>query len=270
MGVATGDFNNDGCTDLYLTNLGAEPAVSQQLRRHVHRRVEAEPYRRSVVERLGVVLRLRPRRLARSVRRQLSRLARRTPACRASARPGGPTTVRRTCIQPQPSRLYHNNRDGTFTDVTAASGIARDFGPALGVSTADFNGDGWIDLYVANDGQPNQLWINQHDGTFRNIGPPVGHGVERARQSQGRHGRRCRGFRQRRRRRPVRHEPDGRRKRPVRQRRGGPLRRAERAIGAQPGQPSVHRLRRGLVRHRQRRLARHARSSTARCRRSRR
>ena len=35
-------------------------------------------------------------------------------------------------------------------------------------STADFNGDGWIDIYVANDGQPNQLWINQHDGTFKN------------------------------------------------------------------------------------------------------
>jgi enediyne biosynthesis protein E4 len=52
--------------------------------------------------------------------------------------------------------------------VTAASRIASEFGPALGVSTADFNGDGWIDLYVANDSQPNQLWINQHDGTFKN------------------------------------------------------------------------------------------------------
>jgi hypothetical protein len=64
--------------------------------------------------------------------------------------------------------LYHNNHDGTFTDVTASAGMSREFGPALGVSTADFNGDGWIDIFVANDGQPNQLWINQHDGTFRN------------------------------------------------------------------------------------------------------
>jgi hypothetical protein len=70
--------------------------------------------------------------------------------------------------RPQPDRLYHNNRDGTFTDVTAAAGVAREFGPALGVSTADFNGDGWIDIYVANDGAPNQLWINRHDGTFTN------------------------------------------------------------------------------------------------------
>ena len=70
--------------------------------------------------------------------------------------------------RPLPDRLYHNNRDGTFTDVTAQAGVAREFGPALGVTTADFNGDGWIDIYVANDGQPNQLWINQRNGTFMN------------------------------------------------------------------------------------------------------
>jgi enediyne biosynthesis protein E4 len=69
---------------------------------------------------------------------------------------------------PQPSRLYHNNHDGTFADATAAAGLETEFGPALGVATADFDGDGWIDIYVANDGQPNQLWINQHNGTFKN------------------------------------------------------------------------------------------------------
>ena len=70
--------------------------------------------------------------------------------------------------KPLPGRLFHNNGDGTFADVTAKSRIASEFGPALGVTAADFNGDGWIDLYVANDSQPNQLWINQHDGTFKN------------------------------------------------------------------------------------------------------
>ncbi len=69
--------------------------------------------------------------------------------------------------RPQPSRLFHNRGNGTFEDVTARAFVGGAFGPALGVSTADFNGDGWIDLYVANDGQPNQLWINQRDGTFR-------------------------------------------------------------------------------------------------------
>jgi hypothetical protein len=70
----------------------------------------------------------------------------------------------------QQSRLYRNNRDGTFSDVTNAAGLATQFGPALGASTADFDGDGWLDLYVANDGEENQLWINQRDGTFVNRG----------------------------------------------------------------------------------------------------
>ena len=67
---------------------------------------------------------------------------------------------------PSPDRLYRNNGDGTFDDVTAASGIGSRHGPALGVLTADFDADGWMDIYVANDGEPNQLWINGRDGTF--------------------------------------------------------------------------------------------------------
>ena len=67
----------------------------------------------------------------------------------------------------QPSHLYHNRGNGTFEDVTAKALVGGAYGPALGVSTADFNNDGWLDLYVANDSQPNQLWINQHNGTFK-------------------------------------------------------------------------------------------------------
>jgi len=67
----------------------------------------------------------------------------------------------------QPSHLYHNRGDGTFEDVTSRALLGGAYGPALGVSTADFNNDGWIDIYVGNDGQPNQLWINQKNGTFK-------------------------------------------------------------------------------------------------------
>jgi hypothetical protein len=70
--------------------------------------------------------------------------------------------------RPRADVLFHNTGNGTFTDVTAAAGVGREFGPALGVSAADVNGDGWIDIYVANDGAPNQLWINRGDGTFTN------------------------------------------------------------------------------------------------------
>ncbi len=72
--------------------------------------------------------------------------------------------------RPQRDRLYHNRGDGTFEDVTARALTGGAFGPALGVSTADFDGDGWIDIYVGNDGQPNQLWINQKNGTFTDTG----------------------------------------------------------------------------------------------------
>jgi hypothetical protein len=69
-----------------------------------------------------------------------------------------------------PDRLFHNRGDGTFEDVTAKAGMASEYGPALGVSTADFDGDGWIDIYVANDAMQNQLWRNLKNGTFRNDG----------------------------------------------------------------------------------------------------
>ncbi|HSR68370.1 MAG TPA: CRTAC1 family protein, partial [Acidobacteriota bacterium] len=63
-------------------------------------------------------------------------------------------------------RLYRNQGDATFKDVTSSAGIGRVAGKGLGVMASDLNDDGWIDVYVANDGEANQLWINQGDGTF--------------------------------------------------------------------------------------------------------
>ena len=68
---------------------------------------------------------------------------------------------------PAPDALYHNEGDGRFRDVSVESGIAGAPGPGLGVICADFNDDGWVDVYVANDGARNDLWINSHDGTFQ-------------------------------------------------------------------------------------------------------
>jgi enediyne biosynthesis protein E4 len=71
--------------------------------------------------------------------------------------------------RPQPSKLYRNRGDGTFVDVTRAALEGGAYGPALGVSTADFDNDGWLDIYVGNDGMPNQLWMNQHNGRFKDM-----------------------------------------------------------------------------------------------------
>jgi hypothetical protein len=171
MGVAAGDYNNDGCVDLYLTNLGA----NQLFRNNcdgtftdvsVQSRTQGAPGNWSVSA--AFVDYDRDGWLDLFVGNYLSWSAASSTACFGPS--GRPDYCSPNVYSPQPSRLYHNNHDGTFTDVTASAGLASDFGPALGVTTADFNGDGWIDFYVANDGKPNQLWINQHDGTFKNVG----------------------------------------------------------------------------------------------------
>ncbi len=65
--------------------------------------------------------------------------------------------------------LYHNNGDGTFTDVTAKAGLGSTVGRALGVVSVDVNDDGWPDLFVARDASPNLLLLNQRDGTFKDF-----------------------------------------------------------------------------------------------------
>jgi len=71
--------------------------------------------------------------------------------------------------------LYHNNGDGTFTDVSRESGITKTTGCyGLTSLTGDFDQDGWPDIYVACDSTPNLLYHNNHDGTFTDIGHPAG------------------------------------------------------------------------------------------------
>jgi len=72
------------------------------------------------------------------------------------------------------SWLFHNRGDGTFEDVTAHSGIFDSSSKALGVAMLDFDRDGWPDLLVANDTQPNKLYRNQQNGTFRDVGMEAG------------------------------------------------------------------------------------------------
>ncbi len=176
MGAAAGDYNNDGCIDLFVTNLGPNQlwrnncdGTFTDVSSLVDRRSDAggadDP---SWSVSAAFVDFDRDGWLDLFVGHYLRyRLEKNVPCFSPSGRPDycSPNAYRA-----QPSRLYHNNRDGTFTDVTTSAGLAGEFGPALGVSTADFNGDGWIDLFVANDGQPNQLWLNQRNGTFRNVG----------------------------------------------------------------------------------------------------
>ena len=72
---------------------------------------------------------------------------------------------------PAPTVLFRNRGDGTFEDVTERAGIHRAYGNGFGVATGDFDGNGHVDIYVANDAMPNQLWLNQGDGRFIDDAP---------------------------------------------------------------------------------------------------
>jgi hypothetical protein len=168
MGVATGDFNNDGCVDLYVTVLGPNQLFKNNCDgtfTDVSKASHTDDAGWSVsatffdYDRDGYVDLFVGNYVEYSIaaNKQCFSLSGSLDYC--------PPHIYRA----SPSHLYHNNRDGTFTDVTLGTGVGREYGPALGAIAADFNGDGWPDLYVANDGQPNQLWINQRDGTFKNM-----------------------------------------------------------------------------------------------------
>jgi hypothetical protein len=173
MGVAVGDFDNDGCPDLYVTALGSNP-----LFRNRCDGTFTDVSQASGVNDAGWSVSAtffdfdRDGWLDLFVGHYLDwDLHSNTPCFTASGRRAycAPKVYRA-----QHSRLYHNNRNGTFTDVTAAAGMETQFGPALGVVAADFDRDGWLDLFVANDGEENQLWINRRNGTFTNTGPLAG------------------------------------------------------------------------------------------------
>jgi hypothetical protein len=168
MGVAAGDIDNDGCTDLYLTRYGD----TQLLRNRCDGTFE-DVTDRSATRRSGWSVSAsffdfdRDGWLDLYVGDYLAYdLARRVDCFTPS---GKPDYCSPNAYRSRASRLYRNRGGGTFADVTESSGLASAFGPGLGAATGDFDGDGWIDLYVANDGRDNQLWINRRDGTFGNI-----------------------------------------------------------------------------------------------------
>ena len=184
MGVATGDYDNDGDQDLYVTALGpntlyrnngdgtfsdvtAAAGVSDDRWSTAATFVD---YDRDGDLDLFVVHYLD---FSVTSNKQCFDPAGSRDYC-------GPRSFR-----PVPDRLFRNDGGGRFTDVTEAAGITKADGAGLGIATGDFNADGWLDLYVANDATPNQLWINQKNGTFVDDGPLAGAALNAAGVPEG-------------------------------------------------------------------------------------
>ncbi len=178
MGVAAADYDNDGDVDLYLANLGP----NQLWRNNGDGTFTNVTQPAGVGEpRLSVSAAFldydRDGRLDLFVGNYVDFSPDNNRPCYA------PWSARDYCspkvYRALPDTLYRNRGDGTFEDVSVKTRVAQEAGTALGVVAADFNGDGWADVYVANDGMANHLWMNQKDGTFVNDALLAGAAVNR-------------------------------------------------------------------------------------------
>jgi hypothetical protein len=173
MGTATGDYDNDGFMDLYVTNFGHNVLYHNNgdgtFADVTHDAGVDDPRWSTSAAFLDYD---NDGYLDLFVASYVDFTVQGNKRCHA------PTGERDYCTpvayKPIPSRLFHNVVRGIFLDVTSASGIVSSYGPALGVLCADFNGDGGTDIYVANDTAANRLWLNQLDGTFRETGLEAG------------------------------------------------------------------------------------------------
>jgi enediyne biosynthesis protein E4 len=169
MGVATGDYDNDGDLDIYLANFGSNALLKNNSNgtfTDVTREAGVDDPRWSASA--AFVDYDRDGDLDLFVCNYIDFTIKGNKRCFAPT--GEPDYCSPASYRPVPNRLFRNQGNGRFADVTQTSGIGSAFGPGLGVTCADFNNDGWIDIYVANDGAANLLWINKGDGRFEENG----------------------------------------------------------------------------------------------------
>jgi enediyne biosynthesis protein E4 len=165
MGVAAGDFDNDGFPDLYVTGYPASALFHNNGNgtfTDITDRAGVKNFDRWAASaawfdydrdgRLDLVV-------TNYVRFSLEN----PKKCEVN---GMRSYCEQVAYQGMPLTLYHNNGDGTFTDVSATSGLEKFTGRALGVVAIDVNDDGWPDLFIARDASANLLLINKHNGTF--------------------------------------------------------------------------------------------------------
>lgn len=170
MGAATGDIDNDGDVDLYVTNFGP----NQMFRNNGNgtftdvTKESATPNQPGFAVSAAFLDYDRDGWLDLYVGNNVNYALENKTVCPNPA--GAPDYCPPQIYGGRADRLYRNTGRGRFVDVTTKALPGLKPSPALGVATADFDGDGWIDIYVANDGEEDFLWLNQRDGTFAESG----------------------------------------------------------------------------------------------------
>ncbi len=169
MGVAAGDYDNDGDVDLYVTNVGPNALLRNEGNgRFVDRTAEAgvghpgwgssttfvDYDRDGDLDLYGVNYVRWSVAVERDCRDPLGQ----PDFCSPSSYEAPAVDV-----------LYRNDGDGTFSDATEAMGIGQAFGNGLGVGVADFDNDGWLDVFIANDATLDQLWHNEEGRGFSDV-----------------------------------------------------------------------------------------------------
>jgi hypothetical protein len=170
MGASVGDYDNDGFDDLYVTNYGANT-----LYRNNGDGTFADVTARAGVAAggwsasAGFVDYDNDGHLDLFVTRYLNWMFENNRYC-GDKKPGFRAYCHPDNFEPIANVLFRNNGDGTFTDVSAPAGIASAPGKGLGIAFADYDDDGWIDVYVANDSVPCFLFRNSGKGSFTEDG----------------------------------------------------------------------------------------------------
>jgi len=178
MGVTVGDYDNDGYDDLFIANYGCNQLYHNNGNGTFTDVTAKAGLKSNTWSIVGAFLDYdRDGWLDLYVVNYLDFTWEKNPIC--GERSGG---IRDYCHPDHyngvPDFLYHNNRDGTFTEVGAKAGIHIPEAKGMGVVAGDLNGDGWTDIYVCNDSVRNFLFINNRDGTFIDIGLISGAGFD--------------------------------------------------------------------------------------------
>jgi hypothetical protein len=176
MGVAVGDYDNDAFEDLYVTNYGANTLYHNNRNgtfTDVTRAagVAASGWSASA----GFFDEDNDGRLDLFVTRYVNWSFLNNRYC-GEKKPGFRAYCHPDNYEGIANILYHNNGDGTFTDVSAKAGVANSGGKGLGLSFADYDDDGFVDVYVANDSVQSFLYHNNGNGTFSEVGLLAGVG----------------------------------------------------------------------------------------------